>query len=370
MLAISSGYAHAQSQEEYQQKLTELTESIKALKAELSKTKDSKDSLQTSLQQSEENIAELTKKIATIKEALGREKKRLSQLQTQRAELVLQQKQQQQQIAAAIQQSYRMGQQSRLKLLLNQQDPNKISRLVKYHDYIVESHQQDIKRYAATLDKLKSNEQAVTSTTKQLQEQQGQLSKRQSSLQASQKKRLATLRELKRSIAEKGQELSALSVDRNHLQDLLDEATNALANLALPENVQPFANTRGKLPKPTKGKILYRFGSSQFGGKLKSNGIFIRNNTGAEVVSVHHGRVIFSDYLRGHGLLLIIDHGNGYMSLYGHNQTLLKEIGDWASTGETIATIGNSGGQEQAGLYFEIRHKGQPQNPQLWLTSG
>jgi septal ring factor EnvC (AmiA/AmiB activator) len=359
----------AETEAEYQKRLSELSQSIKSLQAEVKAARNSKDKLQQSLQTSEEDVAKYTQRVSEIKEALAREKKRLSQLQTQRAELVENKDKQQHYITEAIRHTYQLGQQSRLKLLLNQEDPERISRLVKYHDYIVAAHQQKITVYTHTLRELDQVEQSIVQSQQALETRHQQLAQRQKSLKQSHAQRQSSLAQLNRSLKQKGKKLSTLRDDRNHLQDLLDKATNALANLRLPSGTKAFVKVKGQLPLPTKGKIIHRFGSPQFDGQIKRNGIFIRNRIGAKVVSVHHGRVIFSDYLRGHGLLLILDHGDGYMSLYGHNQTLQKEIGDWVSTGESIATVGNSGGQQQVGLYFEIRHQGRPQNPQPWLKS-
>ena len=149
---------------------------------------------------------------------------------------------------------------------------------------------------------------------------------------------------------------------------LLDEVTTSLANLQLPSDAILFKKLRGKLPKPVKGKTLHNYGSYRSSSQLTWNGVFYGDSLGSDVAAVHYGRVIFSDYLKGHGLLLIVDHGDGYMSLYAHNQTLYKEIGDWVSSKEVIAAVGNSGGLENPGLYFEIRYQGRPQDPRRWLV--
>lgn len=367
MIFSFSPLAIAETEAEYKARLQALSESIKTLQAELTTAKASKNKLQQSLQASEESIATHTKKVAKIKEALAREKKQLNQLQMQRAELVKNKEAQQQHIVEAIRHTYQLGQQSQLKLLLNQEDPERISRMMKYHDYVVSAHQQKIAAYTQTINTLNTLEDRIKNTQQQLEQRYSTLAKRQKSLTQSQQQRKKALKQLSSSLRKKGSQLSSLTSDRDRLQDLLDQATNALANLSLPNGTEAFAKAKGKLPLPTNGKITHAFGSPQFDGQLKRNGIYIRNQSGAHVVSVHHGRVIFSAYFRSHGLLLIVDHGDGYMSLYGHNETLLKETGDWVSTGESIATVGNSGGQTTTGLYFEIRHQGQPQNPQPWL---
>ncbi len=370
MASFFHANTYADNETEYQAQLKELAQSIKALQTELNKAKGAKDSLQGSLQTSEQNIADLSKKISSIKEALAREKKHLNQLQQQRAELETQRNTQQKTINIAIRQAHRLGQESQLKLLLNQENPIEVNRLIKYHDYIVDAHQQDIIQYQSTLKQLNKVSQRIQQTTATLERDQSNLLKQQQSLKHSQRQRKQTLAKLSSTLKQKGQELSALQEDRQRLEKLLEEATKALATLSLPSGITPFKQAKGQLPLPTTGKIIHRFGSPQFEGKLKRNGILIGNKMGADVVSVHYGRVIFSDYLRGHGLLLIVDHGDGYMSLYGHNETLLKDTGDWVNAGEVVGTVGRSGGQTTIGLYFEIRFQGRPLNPHPWLAHG
>jgi len=358
----------AENEAENKQRLKALAHSIEQLKKELNQVKSSKSSLQKSLQRSEEDISGLSKKVGNIKEALAREKKQLAQLQSDRAKLEQQQRQQQQHIQLAVRQTYQLGQESQLKLLLNQENPRQVSRLMRYHKYIVSAHQQKIDQHLQLMSELNDIEQKAITSQQQLKQQQQQLTERRRALSNSKKKRITALQAVNRSLKQKGQRLSNLVKDRQRLQILLDEVSTTLATRKLPTlKAPPFPHQKGKLPVPTKGKTLHRYGSTQFNGKLKRNGIVISNQAGAAVVSVHYGQVIFSDYLRGHGLLLIIDHGNGYMSLYGHNQTLLKDIGDWVNSEEMIATVGNSGGQQHNALYFEIRHKGKPQNPHHWL---
>ena len=132
------------------------------------------------------------------------------------------------------------------------------------------------------------------------------------------------------------------------------------------KHYQPFGKLKGKLPWPVVGKPSNRFGRYRNGTSLRWQGLTIPSTEGNRVEAIHSGRIVFADWLRGSGLLVIIDHGDGYMSLYAHNQSLLKEIGDWVNPGDTIATVGNSGGQQRSGLYFEIRHNGKPTDPKRW----
>ena len=371
LLTVCSNTALAQSHEEdYERQLKSLAKTIDKLQKELTKTKNSRNELQEALQGSEEEISDLTKKIESIKEALAREKKQLIQHQRERAELERSRKKQQQQINLIVRQAYMLGRQSQIKLLLNQEAPYRITRLLRYHDYIVAAHKEKMDIYLDTIEKINTVEQTIIATTERLENNQQQLNARYQALKASQSQRLATLTKLNRELRSKGDTLSQLKVDQERLEKLLEEATRALSQLILPGDAKPFQTVKGKLPYPARGRITQYYGSPRLNGKLRWKGLLIAGKLGDQVVSVHHGRVIFSDYLRGHGLLLIIDHGDGYMSLYAHNQTLLKETGDWVGSKEPIATLGNTGGQTQAGLYFEIRHNGQPQNPKPWLKRG
>jgi septal ring factor EnvC (AmiA/AmiB activator) len=370
ILSLLSLSTFAQTEADYEKQLKELAVTIDKLQKELAKTKSSRNSLQNALQKSEEEISDLTKKIESIKEALAREKKQLSQHQSRRAELEKSRQQQQQQINLIVRQAYLLGRQSQIKLLLNQEAPYRITRLLRYHDYIVEAHKEKMDTYLDTIRQINAVEETIIATTERLENTQQQLNDRFQQLKTSQSQRLATLSSLNQELRSKGGALNQLKGDQERLEKLLEEATRALSKLVLPGDAKPFRSIRGKLPYPTKGRISKYYGSPRLNGKLRWKGLFITGKLGEKVVSVHHGRVIFSDYLRGHGLMLIIDHGDGYMSLYAHNQTLLKETGDWVRSGESIATLGNTGGQTQAGLYFEIRHNGKPQNPKPWLNKG
>jgi septal ring factor EnvC (AmiA/AmiB activator) len=368
ILSISNG-SYAQDEDDYEKKLKELSITIDKLQNQLISTKTSKDKLQQSLKTSEQEVGEYTKRIQEIKEALSREKKQLVQYQSNRIELEKSRQEQQSQINQIIRQAYLLGQQSQIKLLLNQEEPAKMTRMLRYHDYIITAHKEKIDRFIKTIDEINKSEANIIASTARLTDNQEKLGDRFQQLKNTQAKRLKTLAALTLEINQQGGDLTNLQKDQDRLERLLDEATQALSQLKLPSDSKPFRTLKGKLPYPSNGRILNSYGQSRLDGRLSWRGLFISGKSGDQVVSVHHGRVIFSDYLGGHGLLLIIDHGDGYMSLYAHNQALLKDTGDWVSSNDVIATLGNSGGQAEEGLYFEIRHNGKPQNPTPWLTA-
>ncbi len=367
LLVAGSGLAQT-SEEEYQAKLQELQKNIALLKTELNKVKNSRDQLQSDLQSSEVDIGDLVKKIEQLKGELASQKKQLTQLNQKQDELQLARQGQQQQIAQHINAAYRLGNQSQLKLLLNQENPDSVARMAKYYAYFLDARAAKIDTYLDTLAELDTIKPQIEARTQSLQQSQDQLQQRYRQLSDKQAERKRNLARLSDSIQRKDQQLQKMAQDRQQLEKLLAEVAAAIANLALPGDGQPFARLRGKMPMPAKGKLLKRFGSTKVAG-LNWEGVLIGAQSGTNVSAIHHGRVVFADYLRGQGLLLIIDHGDGYLSLYGHNQSLLKEPGDWVSSGETIARVGNSGGQNQAGLYFEIRHNGKPTDPTKWCRS-
>jgi septal ring factor EnvC (AmiA/AmiB activator) len=158
-----------------------------------------------------------------------------------------------------------------------------------------------------------------------------------------------------------------MAEDQEELQRLLELIEQAVADLEVPAEYQAFEAFRGQLPWPVAGRASNRFGARRGQGTLRWQGLVIPAEEGSTVNAIHHGRVVFADWFRGSGLLLIIDHGDGFMSLYAHNEALLREVGEWVSAGAAVATVGNSGGRAEPGLYFEIRKDGKPTDPVAWL---
>ncbi len=222
-------------------------------------------------------------------------------------------------------------------------------------------------------------EQALQSITR-LDEVTMRLEQEKRLLQALRKEQLAgkralekTRRQRARLVAQLGQEIHSkeeqikqLRQNEQQLKAVLDAIEDSLVDILPAEQQRKFVAYKGRLTWPARGRIDNRYGQSHHKGRLKWHGALIHAREGSTVHAVSRGRVAYADWLRGYGLLVILDHGDGYMSLYGHNQSLLKEVGDWVEVDEAIANVGNSGGQESAGLYFEIRHNGRPANPARW----
>ena len=362
-----SATSYAMSDAEREAKLSELRSTIEQLKTELDKVKNNRTDLQNNLEKSESAIGELSKKVQQLKTQLDNEQSHLQQLHSEKEALFSVKKQQQGSVEQHVNAAYRLGQQSQLKMLLNQQDASAVSRNIKYYNYLMKAQSEKIKGFTATIHRLESIEPEIRNTVAQLKTNHEQLDRKRQQLLQQYSDRKSTLAKLESTIASKDGELKALDSDRRNLEALLQRVVRVTGDMGVNVSRKPFASLKGLLPWPTKGKILRTYGSSRVSNKVRWQGMLIGAEEGNPVYAIHHGRVVFSDYLRGHGLLLILDHGDGFMSLYAHNQALYKELGDWVNAGEQIAAVGLSGGQSQAGLYFEMRYKGEPTNPQKWL---
>jgi len=261
---------------------------------------------------------------------------------------------------------YRQGSQSRLKLLLNQDDPRTLNRQLAYQGYLS-------RRRLAVVEELQTTAASLQANRDQLLEERTEL-ERLAARQDANLRRLAEAREsresalqvIERRVQTNQEQLIELQNDERELARLLDQLAASLADIPPDADVPSIADLRGQLPRPIAGQPLHRFGDRR-SGELTWNGWLIPAETGTDVESIGHGRVAYADWLRGYGLILIIDHGDGFMSLYAHNEALLRDVGDWVNPGEVIASVGNTGGVEDSGLYFELRRNGDPINPARWF---
>lgn len=347
--------------------LAKLRERITALRSEVEQVRGRYDRLRQELKQSEKAIGRLVKSLRQIEQDLKDTHKRLRGLATEEKQLAASVSQQRGQLVKQIRSAYAMGRQEYLKILLNQEDPATLGRVLTYYDYLNRARTERIETLINTVERLKQVQQSVSDERSALEGLKSQQLAEKSDLEANRKTRKGLMAELKKELANKDKRLAGLLRDEKELERLILALTEALEDIpAEPGNYQPFAKLRGALNWPTQGDFSARFGHRREVGDLKWQGVLIGAQEGAPVKAVSHGRVAFADWLRGYGLLIIIDHGEGYMSLYGYNQTLYKETGDWVETGEVIAGVGNSGGNERSGLYFEIRQAGKPTNPAQW----
>ncbi|MDZ7924250.1 MAG: peptidoglycan DD-metalloendopeptidase family protein [Marinagarivorans sp.] len=366
-LMVASFASWAQDTDTRTAKLDELKAAIEELKNQLNSVKGNRSTVQKDLENSESKIGELNKKTKELEQQIKNNQTQLNQLQRDKEALTSVKKQQQRQVAEHVNTAYRLGQQSHLKMLLNQRDASLMTRHLKYFDYVVAARATQITNANQTLAELNRLEPAIQKEQATLARNNNSLREQQQALNAQQQERQRTLTKLNATIASADQKLKQQEKDKLRLQNLIERVVKVSGNLEAPVKSHNITLLKGQLPWPTSGRISHSFGSQLISGKMTWQGIMIDAPSDAPVKAIHHGRIVFSDYLRGHGLLIIIDHGQGMLSLYAHNKSLFKTLGEWVNAGEVIAGVGNSGGQSQTGLYFELRQNGQPTNPQSWL---
>lgn len=347
--------------------LAQVRSRIDKLRKDIEKTQTLHDSVRTELRDIEREISKLLRGLKQLNQKLALQQRKLDALQQQRKTLKADLDTQHHLLARQVEAAFMIGRQEYVKLILNQEDPAAVGRTMIYYDYFNRARVKRIDATKVTLKKLQSVEQEITTQTQALNEIKQQQLNKKAALQESSRSRAVVVASLHKELVSKEQQLNRLVEDERRLQNLVSQLDKAIPDiLTAPGLHTPFSRLRGKLIWPTRGKMLVAYGTRREGGRLRWNGVLIRANEGREVHAVSHGRVAYADWLRGYGLLMIIDHGDGYMSLYGHNQALYKETGEWVEAGEVIASVGRSGGQDQAGLYFEIRHNGKPIDPAKW----
>lgn len=270
-------------------------------------------------------------------------------------------------LAALVRSAYALGRHEQLKLLLAQDRMSDLARVLAYHRYFQNDRQQRISGLTAELHELAAVAQQVTDQQQILEAARQQQQSELTALEAQRGERATVLAALESRFSDRAARLAALGRDEKSVVRLLEQLRDAVADI--PRQVddnRPFASRRGQLGRPLAGAALAGFGGRLPDGRT-SDGLLIAGTAGAEVRAAAPGRVAFSDWLKGYGLLLIVDHGDGWMSLYAFNDALLKDVGDWVRAGEPLATVGSSGGQGRPALYFELRRNGQPQDPKPWL---
>lgn len=351
--------------------LTQLRARLHDLRGSLSAARGRQGSAQAQLRDSDQEIARASQALVEIDQALNAGNARLNALQDQAQAQQAALATQRQGLANQVRAAYLLGRQEPLKLLLNQDDPARLDRALAYYGYLNRARLARIAAVNAQLQSLQATAAAIAAENAHRQELRAQQVVEQEALRKTQNERRAVLALVTAEIQDKDAQIVRLEQNQRDLQTLLQQLQQTLADFpaSAAANTQPFARLKGRLSLPLRGRIAARFGSNRGAGMPAWRGMWIEAPTGSAVRAIARGRVVFADWLRGFGLLMIIDHGGGYMSLYGYNQSLDKEVGATVTAGEPIASAGTSGGQAQSGVYFEIRQQGQPVDPLLWCRA-
>lgn len=377
--------------------LKELQERIESLKQDLDRTEGAHNEAADALKQSEQAISEANLKLLELRQQQKTNVSTLNTLNQKQDDLQHKIAEQQRLLGEQFYRQHLAGDQGYLRILLEQRDPNTIERDLQYFRYIASARTKLIHDLRKNLGQVAELNYKTVTTLQEVQQLKSEQEKAKQDLQKEKLEHKMVMQKLAEKIASQRGEISKLQRDEKRLTDLMErlaravpkapkksekkaaksqekpsaETESAQHNEAVPDETQDngiFAALRGKLRLPAKGEVTNKFGAAREDSGISWKGLFIRAAEGSEVHSIASGRVVFADWLRGFGNLLIVDHGEGYMSLYGNNQALLKRVGDEVKPGDTVASIGNSGGNPVSGVYFELRYKSKPLDPLSWCA--
>ena len=350
-----------------EQQLQTLRQQIKAITAEQRKLDGERSDASKSLREADAQVGEAVRALRRTEAGIATTEVELRDLQQQQARLEAGLSEQREALAALVRSAYALGRHEQLKLLLAQDRMADLARVLAYHRYFQADRQE---RITGLLGEL----QALAAVARRIQDQRDVLAaaliQQQAdldALEAQRADRAKVLAGLEAGFKDRAARLAALGRDEKTVLKLLEQLRDAVADIPRQvDDTRPFASRRGQLGRPLAGSVLAAFGGKLPDGR-SSDGWLVAGTAGAEVRAVAPGRVAFSDWLKGYGLLVIVDHGDGWMSLYAFNDALLKDVGDWVRAGDPLATVGSSGGQGRPALYFELRRNGQPQDPKPWF---
>jgi murein hydrolase activator len=416
MLSMVQPCLAAKKPEAVKDDLKEVHEKIESLKKELDASKDAHKDAADALRASETAISQAQKKLHEINQQQQQNSATLNTLKKQSLTLNQKLAEQQKRLSQQLYQQYLHGNPSYTQLILENKDPNAIARDLKYYSYIAKARSQLIAGMQSNLTKIESLNQETAATLEQVSALKAKQEAEKKALEEQKREKANVVKSLSQQIAMQRNEISKLKRDEKNLSQLVEKIAKQAAareeaakkkklanarskkqkkikqppaddsnptdsptpsddnqvvakNERLPEDdfggVQ-FSTLKGKLRLPVRGDVSNRFGATRADTGVSWKGLFIKSSEGNEVKAVASGRVVFADWMRGFGNLIIVDHGSGYMSLYGNNQALIKAVGERVNGGDTIASVGNSGGNESHGLYYELRRNSVPFDPLSW----
>jgi murein hydrolase activator len=342
---------------------------IAKVQAELASTRSERSAIQDEVLASERSIQVLQQQREQLETAVQTQRLQLEDLQDRQAQAEQKRQQQQQLLGAYLKSAWIAGDEEYLKLLLNQQDPLRSARMLRYYAYVSSARSARLESLRQTLVELQVLGAGILATAEELEQQQAALDEQTATLSARQAERQQALASLDSLLAARGEELRQLEMEKVEIEILLEELRRSITEIPVGTDQEPFIARKGSMAWPLEGRLLNSFGARHALGDLTWEGVRIAAPAGADVRALHHGRVVFADWFNTSGLLLIIDHGDGYMSLYAHNQELYKAVGDWVASAEVIAAVGDTGGQREQALYFEIRRNGKAENPVNWCVA-
>lgn len=348
-----------------QHKLSQVNAEIQSLESNISSTKSQRSHLQNTLQAYETKISVVQKKLSATHQNLKEKSLKLSQTQAEHDALEHKLKNEQALLSQHMLAAYALGRESQVKLLLNQQNPEKVDRYIIYYRYIMNARRKSIANMMKTIQSLNTVAEKITVQEKTLLSTKLKLDQENNTLSKAQHQRQHTINQLSASLKSNQARLQKLQQDKARLQKLLTLLSEKSYYYTPGKQ---FSSNKGLLPWPLKQfSVTQGYGASIADGRLRSTGMLLSAPEGSDIHAIFDGEVVFAHWLRGYGFLVIIQHGSSFLTLYARCQNILVKKGDHVKPGQVIATVGNSGGYENAGLYFEIRYHAKPQDPIHWL---
>ena len=358
------------TQQETEEKLAKVQEQIRKSQQALEQQSGELGGLEKQLRESEQSIGHLNQQITATEATIKSNQEKISSLQNEEQQLQKQLSKHQSILYAQIRSEYQYGGQQKLKLLLNQEEPEKLGRNLIYYDYFHRARLGEMDKATKVLQSVSMVQAKIRQAEQTAKQAKLSLLSEKNSLEDAQNQRKQAISALNTDVSTEQQKLADLEGNEKKLKELVEQLRAALSDIAVIDKNKGFSKSQGKLYWPVVGQPTNKFGQKRNSSHSKQNwqGVFIPSTEGNNVRSIYHGRIAFAEWMRGLGLLVLVDHGDGYMSLYGHNKSLFKQVGEWVDAGEKVATVGSSGGNARPGLYFEIRKQGSPINPAKWCA--
>ena len=366
LLLVAQPVAVARDAGKTQDELTRVREQIRSLETQTRRDQAKRTDLDQQLRSAENEASRLRGQLTSTRRQLAVVSKKLGELNRQMEQSRAVLDRQREDLATQLRLAHISQGNEMLRLTLNQQDARALGRHLTWLGYLARQRSELLGSIQTSLESLNRDRAEVEQQQAELASLEGKRRQQLAELEKVRSTRTAVVNDLDRQLRSGNQQLSRARSEARTLQNLLREIERQIARNQKGPAVVP-GRPLGKGRWPVNGSLLADFGQSRAGGELRWDGVLIAAPAGSDVIAVRNGRVVYADWLPGLGQLLVIDHGGGYLSLYGHNQDLVQQVGEQVAAGEVIAHVGDTGGQTRPALYFEVRRNGKPQNPHQWV---
>jgi septal ring factor EnvC (AmiA/AmiB activator) len=362
-----SAWAQAKSAAQKEAELRKVNSRIEKVRKSVNADIEKRDKLSVELRDAELGVRDARRELEEIRAQRIASEARLKELEKEQAKLQRDLAGERVALAGELRAAYVNGREEEIKLLLNQEDPATFGRMLQYYGYFGRARAERIDSIRDKLEHLALVRGKIADEHARLEELEAGQERELAALRTAQDRRSKAVASINSQIQTRGGELKRLESQARSLEKLIADLRKALENVPVAKKA-PFEPLKGKLPWPVQsGKVLARFGQPRAGGSMRWQGMLIGTDRGARVRAPFEGRVAYADWLPGMGLMIVLDHGGGYLSLYGHNEEVYRKVGESVAGGEVIGSVGDTGGHNQPALYFEVRKGRQPVDPEIWL---